>query len=297
MDILKLTCLSEREKPSLPLMVRHLPQPWQQSYLLRFQPYIKDSNDTYCLQTQKDCCFTPVWREAIRRVFQEAAQQGAKIILSPLWADLPQNILPIASGQKMMLLYAVEGCAAALQRMGKEAGEAYFVLVDDGSEKAAVLLELLPKDWNHIAILTDRPTYFVDWQERLLAEQGLVIELFASVGHTVFRQADVVISCKGAGTEMLYALKEHAFFLDLGGNHTLLHQIAEHRADVCAVDGFLFSKEDAPMQTDAEAEAAAYLQSKAFRFFFARSEEARLARESLTFGIKGFLSDGKRKKI
>lgn len=297
MDILKVICLENGVQPRLPFALRYLPKQWQQAYLLRFQPYVLDENGVYCLQTQKEDFFTQVWREKTRRLFTQAAQQGAKIVLSPLWADLPQDLLPLANGKRLTLLYAAEGCAEALRRMGKEIAQAYVVLVDDGSEQIEILLEMLPQDWNHVAILTERAECFVQWQEQLLAQRGLVAEVFASVGHTAFRRADVVISCKGTGGEMLYALKEHAFLLDLGGNHELLHKIAEHRPDVCAVDGFVFMGSEDAMQTDAEAEAASYLQSKAFRFFFARGEEAQAARESLSFAVKGFLAEGKRKKI
>lgn len=297
MDVFRVTCLENGEQPKLPLVVRYLPKQWQKTYLLQLQPYIKKENDVYCLQAHREDCFTCVWREKILQLFQEAAQQGAKIVLSPLWADLPQDVLPLATGRKVMLLYAAESCAIALHRMGKEVAQAHFVLVDDGSQKIEILLEMLPTDWNHIAILTDRPAYFSHWQQQLLAQQGLVLELFASVGNASFRQADVVISCKGTGTEMLYALKEDAFFLDLGGNHTLLHKIAEHRPKICAVDDLVFVQGEDMIHTSAELEALCYLQSREFRFFFARQDDAQAARESLPFVVKGFLSEGKRKKI
>lgn len=299
MEIINITCLRQQSQRHRPKWVGKLPESWAEKWQLKYCPWVETAEGCWCLQTDRDGCFLPPWRETARGLLTQAAAKGARIAVSPLAADLPQHILPFATGKKLHLLFGAEGAAAALEAMGKRPEGAAFVVADGGSWETEAVLASLPRWVNRLGILTDRQPFFVSWQERFLEERGLVAEVFSSVGYSVFREADAVLSCaKGSGA-MAYALAEGAVFLDLVGNGTVTETIAQRRRDVMAADGFFFGT-SREMETGEMTEARIYCQNDVFRAYFHASgaEKAAEAKGSLGHLCPvGFLLGGKRRKV
>ena len=214
-------------------------------------------------------------------------------------ADLPQDILPFATGRKLYAIFGAEGAATGLEAMGKRPEGASFVVADGGGWETEAVLAALPGWVNRLGILTDRQPFFVSWQERFLEERGLVVEVFSSVGYGVFREADVVLSCAKGNGAMAYALAEGAVFLDLVGNGTVTESIALRRPDVLAADGFFFGTQK-EMEAGALTEARAYCENQMFRAYFNALGAEKAAEAKAQLGQLcpvGFLLGGKRRKI
>ncbi|MBM6830282.1 hypothetical protein H9X85_09810 [Anaerotignum lactatifermentans] len=276
MSIVEVEFCQSKEERALPFWVRRLPVSWRESYVLRRRPVLWEQSEEgmICrLQTDREGYFSPAWRAAAKAALEEAKYRGAKIALSPLAADLPQEILPFARGGKLASLFAAESGAFWLKKKGKGLEEAIFVLADGGGEEIFAALETLSQKVNRLGVLTDRPDVFFLWQERMMAERGLVLETLSSCGQDTFRQADAVISWQKSGSAMTYALRQGAFFLDLGDNEALRRRLASVRPDVCCAGNLVFSCGGGKRES-AAAEAAAFLESAAFARYFAKGEGA-----------------------
>ena len=261
-------CLRQKTQEQGPFWVSYLPAGWRERYILRHRPYVvteEGEQISISLQTDGNSCYLPVWREAAQQALQEAKASGAVIAVSPLAADLPQDILPFADGRRLTALFAGEGVAEALRRMGKDPHACRLVVADGNGVQA--VLATLPENINHLGVWTDRAEEFMVWQEEMLEERGLVTEVFASLGHAAFRSADAVISCAKDGKGMVYAFAKQAFCLDLGANCGLLHNVTQQRQDVQMADGLCFSIEQGHLLA-ADAEAWAYCKIEAFRTCF-----------------------------
>lgn len=299
---LYLSFLRENELPQIPKWAIYLPEKWKKAYILKHCPYIqKEENDIlYCrLQTTKAQYFQTAWRKVVKTLLEEQKQAGVQVVCSPMAADLPQGILPFATGKKLTTLFAIDGAMLALERMGKSLEESRWVIADGNTPQTEILLSLLPETINHVAIWTDRPEVFADWKEEMLEERGIVAEVFTSCGNPTFREADVVLSCIKEGIAMVYALQKGAFLLDLAGNRHLLETLAQRRTDVITSDNFFFLAERV-QQVACEAEAWAYCKNKVFRAFWRDTKQALQAKEILSeMGISpvGFQIGEKRRKI
>ena len=106
MEIINITCLRQKSQRHRPKWVGKLPERLAEKWQLKYCPWVETAEGCWCLQTDRDGCFLPPWREKARELLEQAAKQGAKIALSPMAADLPQDILPFATGRK---LYAIFG--------------------------------------------------------------------------------------------------------------------------------------------------------------------------------------------
>lgn len=299
MEIVHITCLRQKSQRRRPKWVGKLPEGLGEKWQLKHCPWVETAEGCWCLQTDREGCFLPPWREKAKELLEQAAKKGAKIVLSPMAADLPQDILPFATGKKLYPLFGAEGAAIALEAMGKRPEGASFVVADGGGWETEAVLSALPGWVNRLGILTDRQPFFLSWQERFLEERGLVVEVFSSVGYGIFREADVVLSCAKGNGAVAYALGEGAVFLDLVGNGTVTEQMALRRPDVLAADGFFFgtSKE---MEAGALAEARAYCEKEMFRIYFDALGGEKAAEAKAQLGQLcpvGFLLGGKRRKI
>ena len=230
MEIINITCLRQKSQRHRPKWVGKLPERLAEKWQLKYCPWVETAEGCWCLQTDRDGCFLPPWREKARELLEQAAKQGAKIALSPMAADLPQDILPFATGRKLYAIFGAEGAATGLEAMGKRPEGASFVVADGGGWETEAVLAALPGWVNRLGILTDRQPFFVSWQERFLEERGLVVEVFSSVGYGVFREADVVLSCAKGNGAMAYALAEGAVFLDLVGSRIVAMSFCEPRS-------------------------------------------------------------------
>lgn len=300
-SVLILNCLQEKERPQLPSFLYHLPQSWQQYYLLRYQPWRKTDESTYCLQTDRENCFRQPWREKAAQLLQTAQENGAKIVISPLAADLPQGILPFATGRHLTLLCCMQGAEEALRRKQIAKEQARFVLIDGGTEDTHLLLSLLP-DWvNHFALCTDHPVDFMDWQEDMLANRGLVTELFSSLGHQALKQAHVVLTLRSHSKSLVHTVASDAYVCMPYGNPALLAAFQQQRPDVAAVDGFFFSQNGTRIPCT-QAEAWAYCHIAPFALFHqtksqTAAKNALLAFQEQDFCVCGFQSGTKTCKI
>lgn len=297
MCMLEVEFLTSKKERQLPFLVSHLPVSWRESYVLCRCPFLWEPREEgmICrIQTDREGYFSPPWRAAAKAALDEAKNRGAKIALSPLAADLPQNILPFAQGRKLAALFAAESALFWLRKKGKQLEEAAFLLADGGSEEIFSALETMSQSVNRLGVLTDRPDVFFSWQERMMAERGLVLEVLSSCGQDLFRQADAVISWQKGGSAMTYALKQGAFFLDLAGNDALRSRLASVRPDVCCVGELMFSY-GGRQRKGAEAEAAAFLDLPAFAGYFSDGTGAEAAKLELN-GAECFpLGKAKRK--
>ncbi len=299
---LYLSCLRQKEQPQIPKWAMYLPEKLQKSYILKYCPYIQKQYDDilHCrLQITKEQYFQTAWRDVAKTLLEQAKQSGVCVVCSDMAADLPQQILPFATGKKLTTLFAIEGATMALERMGKSLSQSRWVIADGKTPQTEILLSLLPETINHVAIWTDRPNAFIQWQEEMLSERGIVAEVFSSCGNPAFREADVVLSCVKDGISMVYALQKEAFLLDLAGNGHLLETLAQRRADVITTDNFFFLAEK-PQQIACEAEAWAYCKNNQFRTFWHDTQIAIQAKQSLSeMGIVpvGFQIGEKRRKI
>lgn len=264
--ILTLNCLQKQERPQLPKWMYHLPQTWQQHYVLRYHPWRQIDEATYCLQTDQEHCFQQPWREKTAQLLQTAQNNGTKIVISPLAADLPQGILPFATGHHLTLLCCMQGAQEALRRRQIAKEQARFALIDGGTEDTHLLLSLLP-DWvNHFALCTDRPATFLEWQEEMLANRGLVVEIFSSLGHHALKQAHIVLTLRSHSDSLVHTVAQDAYVCMPYGNLSLLSALRQQRPDVAAVDGFSFSQNGTRLRC-IQAEAVAYCQIAPFALF------------------------------
>ena len=299
MEIINITCLRQKSQRHRPKWVGKLPERLAEKWQLKYCPWVETAEGSWCLQTDRDGCFLPPWREKARELLEQAAKQGAKIALSPMAADLPQDILPFATGRKLYAIYGADGAAPALDARGTRPEGASFVVADGGGWETEAVLAALPGWVNRLGILTDRQPFFVSWQERFLEERGLVVEVFSSVGYGVFREADVVLSCAKGNGAMAYALAEGVVFLDLVGNGTVTESIALHRPDVLAADGFFFGTPK-EMEAGALTEGRSYCENQMFRAYFNALGAEKAAEAKAQLGQLcpvGFLLGGKRRKI
>lgn len=299
MEIINITCLRQKSQRHRPKWVGKLPESWAEKWQLKYCPWVETAEGCWSLQTDQEGCFLPAWREKAKALLELAAQEGAKIALSPMAADLPQDILPFATGKKLYPIFGAEGAAAGLEAMGKRPEGASFVVADGGGWETEAVLAALPNWVNRLGILTDRQPFFVSWQERFLEERGLVVEVFSSVGYGVFREADAVLSCAKGNGAMAYALAEGAVFLDLVGNGTVTEQIALRRGDVLAADGFFFGTPK-EMEAGDLTEARVYCENEMFRAYFHALGAEKAAEAKAGLGQLcpvGFLLGGKRRKI
>ncbi len=283
MKIMEVDFLPSRQKRRLPFWAGLLPANLRERYVLRYRPALwsKEEERIRCiLQTDREGYFSRAWREKTKELLEGAKGEGAAIVLSDLAADLPQEILPFARGQKLSALFGAEGALPWLKRRGIRMEEAVFLLADGGGPEIFHVLETLPLEIGRLGILTERAGDFWPWQERLLAERGLALEMTPSCGQDIFRQADVVLSWQKGGSAMAYALKKEAFFLDLAGNEALCRRLADVRPDVRWGSGLIFSWKGRKMEGPS-AEAEAFLTSPAFRLFFSQGERAAEAKEAL----------------
>lgn len=283
MCMVEVDFLRSKKERKLPFWIKRLPVSWQEVYVLRRCPVFweKDEKRLVCrLQTDRAGYFSKAWREAAEDALKQAKDRGAKIALSALAADLPQHILPFAQGRKLAALFAAESASFWLEKKKKQMEEVVFLLADGGQDEIFAALETLSQRVNRLGVLTDRPAEFQSWQERMMAERGLVLELLSSCGQDVFRQADAVISWQKGGSAMTYALKQGAFFLDLAGNGALCSRLAAVRPDVCCVSELMFSY-GGSQKPGAEAEAQAFLELPAFARCFSCGEGAAEARRQL----------------
>ena len=102
-------CLRQKTQAQVPFWVSYLPAGWRERYILRHRPYVvteEGEQISISLQTDGNSCYLPVWREAAQQALQEAKASGAVIAVSPLAADLPQDILPFADGRRLTALCA-----------------------------------------------------------------------------------------------------------------------------------------------------------------------------------------------
>lgn len=299
-SIITLTFLRHMHDRILPKWMRRMPEKWKEHYALHHLPFLQSETDSgieICMQTDQEGYFSPVWREQTKLALEQAKAQGAIIALSPMAADMPKGILPFANGKHLESLFAVEGAALALERMGKEREEANYIIAD--GTFAPILLDCLPLWVNHLGIVTDRPAFYVPYQEEFLSERGLVMEIFSSVGNPIFRDGDAVLSFAKGGRGMVYAMKDNSFFLDLAGNKSLLTHFAEARQNIVTADGFFFKQEEKEYSC-MEAEAYAFCLCPSFRQFFTENgnaEEARDALFELGFFPCGFSIGNHRRKI
>lgn len=299
MEIINITCLRQKSQRHRPKWVGKLPDSWAEKWQLKYCPWVETAEGCWSLQTDRDGCFLPTWREKAKELLEQAADGGAKIALSPMAADLPQDILPFATGRKLYPIFGAEAAATGLEAMGKQPEGASFVVADGGGWETEAVLAALPGWVNRLGILTDRQPFFVSWQERFLEERGLVVEVFSSVGYGVFREADAVLSCAKGNGAMAYALAEGAVFLDLVGNGTVTEKIALRRADVLAADGFFFGTPK-EMEAGALTEARTYCENEMFRAYFDAPGAEKAAEAKAGLGQLcpvGFLLGGKRRKI
>ena len=140
MEIINITCLRQKSQRHRPKWVGKLPERLAEKWQLKYCPWVETAEGCWCLQTDRDGCFLPPWREKARELLEQAAKQGAKIALSPMAADLPQDILPFATGRKLYAIFGAEGAATGLEAMGKRPEGASFVVADGGGwETEAVL--------------------------------------------------------------------------------------------------------------------------------------------------------------
>lgn len=95
MEIINITCLRQKSQRHRPKWVGKLPESWAEKWQLKYCPWVETAEGSWCLQTDRDGCFLPPWREKARELLEQAADGGAKIALSPMAADLPQDILPL----------------------------------------------------------------------------------------------------------------------------------------------------------------------------------------------------------
>ncbi len=299
---LYLSFLQEHGLPQMPKWAMHLPNKWKKAYILKYCPYIEQEQNEilHChLQVTKEQYFQSAWREVVKTYLEKQKKAGIQVVCAPMAADLPQGILPFATGKKLTTLFAMEGGILALERMGKSLAESRWVIADGNTDQTEQLLALLPETINHVAICTDRPESFAVWKEEMLEERGIVAEVFTSYGNPTFREADVVLSCVKDGIAMVYALQKNAFLLDLVGNHRLLEMLAQRRPDVMTSDNFFFLAERV-QQAASEAEAWAYCKDKVFRTFFHNNRQVLQAKEAVSgMGIfpAGFQIGEKRRKI
>lgn len=299
-QIIAVTFLRHKGDRTLPKWAFHIPQKWQEIYTLRCCPFLETETDygiEIRMQTDKESYFFPAWREQTKKAMEQAKDKGAIIAVSSLSADLPKGILPLANGRKLALLFAGEGAGLALSRMGKEKEEGRYVIAD--GSLAPDLLDCLPPWINHLAIVTDRPAFYIHYREKFLAEQGLSLEICSSFGNAVFHESDAILSCTKKQKSIVYAVKDNAFFLDLTGNTALLSRFADNRETVVTADGFFFRQEKAEYPC-MEAEAFAFCICPAFRSFFQGKGSAKEAKEALLalgFVPSGFSVKEHRRKI
>ena len=300
LPIMAITFLRHIQDRKLPKWIKPMPKKWQEYYTLHHQPFLQQDTaygTEICMQIDKIGYFSPLWREETKKALEQGKEQGAIVALSSMAEDLPKGILPFAKGQQLTALFAMEGAALALERMGKKKEDARYVIADGAF--SPVLLDCLPLWVNHLGIMTDRPACYLPYQEHFLSEQGLSMEIFSSMGNPAFRNADAVLSFSQNGKGMVYAMQDNSFFLELAGNHRLLRHFAETRGEVVTADGFFFEwkKEDCPPML---AEAYAFCLCPAFRHFFLENRDAKAAKEALLalgFSPCGFSIEEKRRKI
>lgn len=285
--ILTLHCLQKNESPTLPAWVQHLPQTWQQRYLLRYHPWQQTNESTYCLQTDRENCFRQPWRDKAAQLLQTAQESGAKIVISPLADDLPQGILPFATGRHLTLLCCMQGVEEALRRQQIAKEQARFVLLDGGTEDTHLLLSLLPEWVNHFGLCTNRPAAFVDWQEEMLANCGLVAEIFSSLGHHTLKQANIVITLRSHSDSLVHTVAPDAYVCMPSGNPSLLVALQQQRPDVAAVDGFFFSQNGTRLHCT-QAEAWAYCHIAPFALFHQTKSQTAAQNALQTFQAQDF---------
>lgn len=298
--IVTITFLRHIHDRILPKWMNRMPEKWKEHYALHHLPFLQSEMEygtKICMQTDKEGYFSPLWREQTKQALEQAKAQGAVIALSAMAADMPKGILPFADGRRLAALFAIEGAALALERMGRSKEEGKYIIAD--GTFAPILLDCLPPWINHLGIVTDRPAYYVSYQENCLLEQGLVMEIFSSVGNPIFRDGDAVLSFSKGGRGMVYAMKDNAFFLDLAGNEALLTHFAEARHEIVTADGFFFrhGEREYPSML---AEAHAFCLCPSFRRFFLEDSDAKEAKEALIelgFSPCGFSIGAHRRKI
>lgn len=299
--ILTLTCLQNKESPNLPAWIQRLPHSWQQRYLLRYHPWRKTDEAVYCLQADRENCFRQPWREKAAQFLQTAQENGTKIVISPLAADLPQGILPFATGRHLTLLCCMQGAEEALRRKQIAKEQARFVLLDGGTEDTYLLLSLLPEWVNHFGLCTDRPDAFLDWQEDMLANRGLAVEIFSTLGHTTLKQAHIVLTLRSHSSSLVHTVAKNAFVCMPYGDPALLSAFQQQRPDVAAADGFFFSQNGTRLHAT-QAEAWAYCHIAPFAVFHqtksqTAAQNALLALQEQNFCVCGFQSGTKTCKI
>ena len=174
MEIINITCLRQKSQRHRPKWVGKLPESWAEKWQLKYCPWVETAEGSWCLQTDRDGCFLPPWREKARELLEQAAEKGAKIALSPMAADLPGDILPFATGRKLYPIFRAAAAATGLEAMGKRQEGASFVVADGGEWETEAALAALPGWVNRLGILTDRQPFFVSWQGRCWVERGLV---------------------------------------------------------------------------------------------------------------------------
>ena len=84
MEIINITCLRQKSQRHRPKWVGKLPERLAEKWQLKYCPWVETAEGCWCLQTDRDGCFLPPWREKARELLEQAAKQGAKIALSPI---------------------------------------------------------------------------------------------------------------------------------------------------------------------------------------------------------------------
>ncbi len=109
-------------------------------------------------------------------------------------AELEEFIsIDISQGDYILPFFA--GDAAVLTALENKVPlqDARYLVLDDGSERAEIILESLVHRANHIALATDRAVEFVRICDKILEEWGLALEILPFSTDSSF--ADVVIDC------------------------------------------------------------------------------------------------------
>ena len=81
MEIINITCLRQKSQRHRPKWVGKLPERLAEKWQLKYCPWVETAEGCWCLQTDRDGCFLPPWREKARELLEQAAKQGAKIAL------------------------------------------------------------------------------------------------------------------------------------------------------------------------------------------------------------------------
>lgn len=305
MKTAKIRFLEKGEAARLPNGVKLLPRGMQKKYIETCRLYrLTAEKDilTGILQTEAENSMLQVWRKNAVKLMERLKKEGVEIIIPPIEGELPRDILPFADGRRLVNLFAFEGAAEALKRLGKNPAECTFLLAGGTEEKWRTALTSMGNEVNHLAIFTAEPEKAAGLTQELFEEYGLLTEVFASPKNPLFRQADVIFGCGMEQRAYEHMLGDGVVWVDLAGNRPVLHRLMEKRPDVMVADGFFFRIGKRQLE-GRYAEAEAFLTCPVFRDNFPFPLEKAARNEMLCelqergYRVSGFSVLGKRVKI